>query len=431
MIISKAIKKYLSVYAETESMRVEKIAHVYDYVIVIPIYNESPDCLQTIFSNIINTNVLLIIVVNSPGNNNICKTNCLFIKQLIEKANLQYDLHTNCKLLKFSGFNDIVLVNRNSKDLQLPAESGVGLARKIGSDIALKYFTEGNIKYPWIFSTDADVILPVNYFSQFQNSISGSSCSSEFSAVVLDFLHVSDDEQLNSIQYLYDFKLRYYHAGITYAGTEYDYIPLSSTLIVSMECYGQVRGFPKKNAGEDFYLLNKLAKIKPIKYCLDDSTVQIISRISDRVPFGTGPALAKINALVNINKYTYYHPQCFMLLQKWQRFLKHMWCDDKLQIIAPEGENLSALFLFLNCEKVFFKCSAQIKSKSNWQKFIHQWFDAFKTLKAVHFFDKKLTRLNYLQLLNDDSFAKVSTLKLKKFITQHDKDKSRFNSLID
>ena len=422
---SKAIKKYLSVYAEIESMKVDKTNHVYDYVIVIPVYNENPDCLGVIFSNIINTNVLIIVVVNSPDNKHICEANCLFIRQLTEKSNLQYDIHTNCRLLKFSDSNDIVLVDRNSKGLQLPAESGVGLARKIGCDIALKYFTEGNIKYPWIFSTDADVILPVNYFSQFQNGLS------IFSAVVLDFQHVSDEQHLNSIQYLYDFKLRYYHAGIMYAGTAYDYIPLGSTLIVSMECYGQVRGFPKKNAGEDFYLLNKLAKIKPIKYCLEDSTVKITSRISDRVPFGTGPALAKINALNNINEYTYYSPQCFIFLQKWLCFLKNMWCDDKLQIIAPADEKLSALFLFLNCEKVFLKCSAQIKSKSHWQKFIHQWFDAFKTLKTVHFFDKKFTRLNYLQLLNEDSFAKVSSLKLKKMITRHDKDKSCFNSLLD
>ena len=90
--------------------------------------------------------------------------------------------------------------------------------------------------------------------------------NSKYSAIVLDFEHISDDGLLNKLQYYYDFKIRYYHAGIVFAGSDYDYIPLGSTLIADMNCYAQVRGFPKKNAGEDFYLLNKLAKIKPVAY---------------------------------------------------------------------------------------------------------------------------------------------------------------------
>ena len=70
---------------------------------------------------------------------------------------------------------------------------------------------------------------------------------------------------------------------------------------------------------------------------------------------------------------------------------------------------------------MFAKSSRQISSEKKWQDFVHQWFDSFKTLKAVHFFDKKHPSLNYLRLLNSDSFAKVVSLPLQEFITKYDK----------
>lgn len=398
---SKALTQYLTHYAEHESKEVKPLISTYDYVIVIPLCNESPECLATIFSKI-KDNVLIIVVVNSPiAKVSWQEVNSHLINNLNKTSNNQCALSRNCRLLQFDGFNDVLLVDKNTIDQQISSDDGVGLARKIGCDIALYFYCEGFIKSPWIFSTDGDVILPSHYFSE-----STLHCDS-FSAVVLDFKHFSRDEKLNKLQSLYDFKLRYYHAGIVYAGSTYNYIPLGSTLIVNMDCYAQVRGFPKKNAGEDFYLLNKLAKIKPIKYRKDEIFIKIKSRFSDRVPFGTGPALININNLNHIDEYKYYHPQCFIDLKNWIKFLQSMWCGNTLKIEVPTDKNLQELYEFLNCQEVFEKSSAQITSKFRWEQFVQQWFDAFKTLKAVHFFDKKYSRLNYFQLLKTEAFGKV------------------------
>jgi hypothetical protein len=104
-----------------------------------------------------------------------------------------------------------------------------------------------------------------------------------------------------------------------------------------------------------------------------------------------------------------------------------MWRNEKLNIKIPTDKKLQELYLFLKCAKTFKKSLAQITSKKRWNQFIHQWFDAFKTLKTIHFFDKKLPRLNYIQLLKSDSFAKVSNSKLNQFINNNDKNKSSIN----
>jgi len=139
------------------------------------------------------------------------------------------------------------------------------------------------------------------------------------------------------------------------------------------------------------------------------------------VPFGTGPALVQIKALDNVDKYMYYHPKCFELLKQWMEFLTKMWSDNQLGIKPPELPELLDLYNFFNCQSVFQKSQSQITSKKRWLQFIHQWFDAFKTLKAVHFFDKIIGKLNNKQLLMSSGFAKVKNHSLQMFINNHDK----------
>ena len=56
--------------------------------------------------------------------------------------------------------------------------------------------------------------------------------------------------------------LRYYVAGMKYARSHLTHFhTIGSTMAVRASYYAKVRGFPKREAGEDFYLLNKLAKV--------------------------------------------------------------------------------------------------------------------------------------------------------------------------
>ncbi len=60
---------------------------------------------------------------------------------------------------------------------------------------------------------------------------------------------------------LYELSLRYYVAGMKFARSPYAFHTIGSSMAVSPVHYARVRGFPKREAGEDFYLLNKLAKL--------------------------------------------------------------------------------------------------------------------------------------------------------------------------
>ena len=81
------------------------------------------------------------------------------------------------------------------------------------------------------------------------------------------------------------------------------------------EAYAAVRGMPKREAAEDFYLLNKIAKQGPVVRPRLDP-IRIAQRTSTRVPFGTGAATGKIsNQLREGTEFCMYCPESFSLLR--------------------------------------------------------------------------------------------------------------------
>ena len=70
-----------------------------------------------------------------------------------------------------------------------------------------------------------------------------------------------EDQFCNTATALYELRLHHYVLGLEYAGSPYAYHTLGSCLAVKADAYAQVRGFPKRAGAEDFYLLNKLAKL--------------------------------------------------------------------------------------------------------------------------------------------------------------------------
>ena len=74
-----------------------------------------------------------------------------------------------------------------------------------------------------------------------------------------------------------------------------------------------------KKPAEDFYILNKLAKLGTIQQ-LNGSPVEPSSRSSNRVPFGTGAAIQKRLSAPQ-DPLQVYHPRVFRYLQVWQAAL--------------------------------------------------------------------------------------------------------------
>ncbi len=139
---------------------------------------------------------------------------------------------------------DCLIVDRASVDRQFREEDGVGLARKIGADIALSMITAGLVSNPFINNTDADALLPPDYFG---TSLPDSAVAQkEVSAIVRPFRHVhraTDAEPIQSriqASLLYEISLYYYVSRLKHANSPYAFHTIGSTIAVNARDYALV-----------------------------------------------------------------------------------------------------------------------------------------------------------------------------------------------
>ena len=173
-----------------------------------------------------------------------------------------------------------------------------------------------------------------------------------------------------------------------------------------------MRGFPKRAGAEDFYLLNKLAKLGPIAR-LSGSCIALLSRRSSRVPFGTGPAVdAILSAAQPRETALFYHPRCFEALRALLAGLPELAQAPErniAQLLVRHGMNQTVAaqaqhgLVALGIKAALSHCQRQSTSSDQFQRQFLQWFDAFRTLKFIHAIraagwpDQSLTQLDTLQ----------------------------------
>lgn len=202
----------------------------------------------------------------------------------------------------------LLLVERTSETHPLPRKEGVGRARKIGFDLAIRLFAAGKLQSRFIHTTDADVRLPATYLSATDR------VDKHAVAVTYPFEHAivcPGDEAYIAEGRAYDAYLQHYVDGLRYAGSPYAYHTVGSTLAIDVEAYAAVRGMPKRAAGEDFHVLNKLRKLGPIDTVSSDP-LRLSCRPSERTPYGTGQKVREWSAGAPM----FYHPQVFAGLRR-------------------------------------------------------------------------------------------------------------------
>ncbi|MGK7872970.1 MAG: hypothetical protein AB4426_06560 [Xenococcaceae cyanobacterium] len=232
---------------------------------------------------------------------------------------------------------------------------------------------------PWIHCTDADATLPVGYFDD------GGLCE-EVAVAIYPFIH----HPLNKNILLYEISLRYYVTQLARAGSPYAFHTIGSLLKINAKHYAAVRGFPKRQAAEDFYLLNKLAKTGKVVRLISPQ-ISLSSRISTRVPFGTGATMQRLAAT---NDFVFYHPEVFNRLRAWLGIIELLWRDRDVLAgggiaqwwdrMGLEDDILLTTLLQLGLEKTLQHAYRQCRDYLHFKFFIWVWFDAFRTLKFVH-----------------------------------------------
>lgn len=253
----------------------------------------------------------------------------------------------------------------------LPGKQGVGLARKMGCDLALQLISDEVVRSPWIFTTDADAQLPADYFERVVLQPPG--------ACIYPFHHLDaqDPAQTKAIR-KYEAYMQSYVNGLCYAGSGYAYHAIGSTLSIHAHAYAQVRGFPKRAAGEDFYILNKIRKIGSIN-SLDGYPILLSSRLSNRTPFGTGQSVADIAS--GAQGY-FYPPEIFEELREWldilQRFCEGSGLDTR-NLSERSQEFLASSGILNGLQKHFFDLPITARKKA-----VFDYFDALKTLRFIN-----------------------------------------------
>ena len=293
------------------------------------------------------------------------------------------------------------LVDAASGGKELPEkDGGVGLARKLGMDLALSIFDFKSNNKKILICLDADCTVEKNYLTEIVQNFN----RRNLSASVVNYEHrLNEDKETTAAIVCYEIFLRFYVLGLKYAKSPYALHTVGSTMICDFESYIKVEGMNKKKAAEDFYFLEKLAKNITVEK-ISGTTVYPASRKSWRVPFGTGQRVSRF--LSNIqDEYLLYDPKSFYILRDWLKVF-HSLKNVNAKIYLKSAEKIDKnLFNFLTVQDFEINWSKIIENSSGEKQLSVQkmrWFDGFRTLKLIHFLrDSAYPLINMFEALDE------------------------------
>jgi glycosyltransferase involved in cell wall biosynthesis len=383
-------------------------------IYVVPVYREQeylPSLLESLQKCTIPINpTIFLFIVNQSENHDLSVL--LNNKACIDMIRMQQ----NTPLLIF----EHLWVNLPQKD------AGVGMARKIGMDLAAQYFNKKNINGA-IICLDADCKVETNYLIEIEKYFKSNPKTNGISIYFEHPLHQENQESIVK----YELFLRYYTHAIAYTGHPYAFQTVGSAMACTSKAYIKQGGMNKRKAGEDFYFLQKIMYLGNFDN-LTTTTVYPSSRKSERVPFGTGRSI--IDHEKDENSIHAYQPFCFEDMKTLFTNLQNIYLskteNEILEKIELLGFNVLSIRFLL--ENNFSKnCIQTIFNSSSFETFknrFFQKFDLFFVMKWVHYVDKFLSKYNLelgakeiLQLKFPNKIFSNSALDLLLFYRKIDK----------
>lgn len=388
--------------------------------IVIPCYNE-PDILQTLNSIVkckkpqSKTEIIVIINSSEKTDSNIINLN----------SNTQKQIEKWAAKLKLDWLKVFTILIENVPKKR----AGVGHARKIGMDEAICRFYQANIEDGVICSLDADSIVSNNYLIEIEKIFvdkKSSGCS-------IYFEHEIEGQKYSPEIYRriieYELHLRYYKLALKNIDFPYYHYTIGSCFAVSAIAYCQQGGMNSKQAGEDFYFLQKIMPMGNYQE-LNTTTVFPSSRPSDRVPFGTGPTIYN-HAINPLKEFTTYNTASFAPIEKLFAKKELFFNADDSKINALIKELPKCLTDFL--EKAKFKegienINVNTKRLENFNRKFFGWFDGFRIVKYLnfvhlHFFEKQNILEACKELLKLNDHHQITPKELLKRLRSMEKNK--------
>ena len=346
----------------------------FSLAVCIPSYNENNiiRALEALYCcNPLQNKAKVIVLLNYAQNNEPMKA--FHEKQLVEVQQWM-DKHQRNDIQ----FN-VFLVALPIKD------AGVGLARKIAMDEALRLFNLLNKPNGIIVGYDADCTCQPNYLAEIEEYFIK---NPRTPSVSVYFEHPTEGEEFEPQVYKailqYELYLRYYIEALRYCGFPYAFQTLGSSFAVRADAYASQGGMNKRKAGEDFYFLHKIIPLGRYNE-LNTTAVYPSPRISDRVPFGTGAAVSDI--ICDTEEYKIFNPKSFELLKSFFSSVAQFYKAESV-FIQEYLENIeTSLAEFLKSEKMVeavANCNANSSNINVFTRRFYAWFNGLLVLQCLN-----------------------------------------------
>jgi hypothetical protein len=269
-----------------------------------------------------------------------------------------------------------------SPGMALPEKwGGVGLARKIGLDLALTRLDHGS-QSPLLVCLDADTLVEPTYLP----SLTAHFLQSTKGGAVIPFRHrpAATPEGQAAID-RYELFLRSYVLGLSLAGSPYAFHTVGSAMACTAEAYVRMGGMNRRTAAEDFYFLQQLHRTSGVEQ-MHGTTVFPSPRPSHRVPFGTGRSVYRsING--ERDAIMFYNQECFRILGEWLKSVqedRHRSATDLMRRAASTSDCLEEFLFSCGFTSVWEKLVQNNSGPDALLSAFHGWFDALKTMKLIH-----------------------------------------------
>lgn len=231
-----------------------------------------------------------------------------------EEGGKGFEENQECiKLLQ--SYSNANILDRSSKGKGWSGKrKGVGWARKELFARIMEEHDDNEL----VVSLDADTDFDDDYLAAVLQTMN---LHAEHCAFSVPYFHpLCGDEAVDRPMLRYECYMRHYLIQLLGMHNPYAFTALGSAIVFPLWAYRRVGGITPLQGGEDFYLLQKFAKTGKVlnsfasPYAEREMTVRPQGRKSERVPFGTGPAIAK--GVVGMEEsYPFFSPRGFEAIE--------------------------------------------------------------------------------------------------------------------
>ena len=311
-------------------------------------------------------------------------------------------------LEEYSTHHPLVVIDRSTKGNGWTGKNfGVGWARKVLFDHILSVAAPTDL----IVSMDADTEFGNSYLQSLLDSFGS---HPQWVALSAPYYHrLTGDAAADRAILHYEIYMRNYALNMLRIQSPYSFTAIGSAIVMRAAALRKIGGITPVKSGEDFYLVQKLTKMGHVG-SWNPECVYPAARFSDRVFFGTGPAMTKA-AEGDLSSYPIYHHRLFSIVEETCRRTDELYEHD------IRTEFLDFLQSQFKDTDLWGTIRNNVKDANQFRRAFHEKADGLRILqflkqkqKTESIPDIQSLRDNLMLFLTDENCAEATDTDLKK-----------------